>query len=125
MRLRLVLVAAGLTLLACGSSAAAPRRASGTVSGRVLSAPSCPVERAGSPCPPRPVVGATVVALRASHVVASTHTGANGHYVLHLTPGHYLIRATNPGIGSTAQHPASVRPGETTTVRLVVDSGIR
>jgi hypothetical protein len=116
----MVLVA---TLASCGGSSAGP---AGAVVGRVLSAPTCPVEMVGSPCPPRPVVGARVVATAGSHEVARTRTGAGGAFRLSLRPGTYLVTATNVGgYGSTAASSVDVRRRTTTTVTLTVDSGIR
>ena len=120
-----VLVALVLVVSACSSAETAPH-ADGTVAGRVYSAPSCPVERAGHPCPPRPVVGASVVALQARHVVASTHTGAGGRFQLSVDAGRYVIRATNTGgLATTAQKIVDVTAGATIRARLVVDSAIR
>lgn len=120
-----VLIALVLAVSAC-SSAGMAAHADGTVAGRVLSEPSCPVERAGHPCPPRPVVGGSVVALQAGHVVASTHTGAGGRFRLSVDAGRYVIRATNTGgLATTAQRAVDVAAGATIGVRLVVDSGIR
>ncbi len=120
-----VLFALVLVVSAC-SSAGTASHTDGTVAGRVHSAPSCPVVRAGHPCPPRPVVGASVVALQAGHVVASTHTGAGGGFQLSVDAGRYVIRATNTGgLATTAQKTVDVAAGATIRVRLVVDSGIR
>jgi hypothetical protein len=124
---RVLAVAVALLAAGCGSSspAASP---TGAVTGRVLSAPSCPVERAGVPCPPRPVVGASVAALQEDRVVASTRSGRGGWFRLALPAGRYVVRATNVGgYGSTAQRNVTVDPrgGAAPAIRLVVDSGIR
>jgi hypothetical protein len=72
------------------------------------------------------VVGASVVALRARHVVGATHTGAAGQFELSVAAGRYLIRATNTGgLATTAQKTVEVAAAATIRVRLVVDSGIR
>lgn len=120
-----VLFALVLAVSAC-SSAGTAAHADATVTGRVQSAPSCPVERAGHPCPPRPVVGGSVLALHARHIVASTHTGAGGRFQLRVDAGRYVIRATNTGaLATTAQKTVDVAAGATIRVTLVVDSGIR
>jgi hypothetical protein len=125
MRIVALLAAVLVSASACGSSG--PGSAGeATVTGRVLSAPSCPVERADSPCPPRPVANASVVALRGQETVASTHTDATGRFRLQVQPGRYLIRATNVGgLGSTAEKSVLVKAGQTTRLTLTVDSGIR
>jgi len=121
-----MLLAVVLAVSACSSAGTAAHSGGGTVAGWVRSAPSCPVERAGHPCPPRPVVGGSVVALRARHVVASTHTGAGGRFQLSVEAGRYVIRATNTGgLATTAEKTVEVAPGATILVRLVVDGGIR
>lgn len=120
-----VLFALVLAVSACNSAGLAAH-ADGTVTGSVASAPSCPVERVGHPCPPRLVVGGSVLALRAWHLLASTDTGAGGRFRLKLDVGRYVIRATNTGgLATTAQRTVDVAPGATIRVRLVVDSGIR
>jgi hypothetical protein len=118
--------AAGLLLLAgCASSTSSATTTA--VIGRVLSGPSCPVERAANPCPPRPVDGADVEALQHGDVIAATHTDRDGNFRLQLRPGRYLIRATNVGaLASRAQRIVSVdASGPAPVIRLVVDSGIR
>lgn len=125
--MRVVIVLAALLLVAgCGSSGGGGGTAQAAVVGRVLSAPTCPVERAGSPCPPRPVVGAAVVALRGTDVVGSTHTGEGGRFRLTLHPGRYVVRATNVGgLATTAEKQVVLTAGHTVRLTLVVDSGIR
>jgi len=126
--MRAVLLGAAVVVLLAGCGSSKPTStADATLFGRVLAAPSCPVERAGMPCPPRPVAGARVEAVQHGDVVSSTHTDQLGRFQLQLRPGEYLIRATNAGgIASTAQQRTYVRnTGPAQTIRLVVDSGIR
>jgi hypothetical protein len=119
-------VAAVWLLTACGSSAyGGAGSASGAVTGVVYAAPSCPVERVDSPCPPLPVAGAEVVAFQSQHRRASTHTGNDGRFRLDLAYGHYTIRATNVGgyrSTTTTEVDISATP---VSVELTVDSGIR
>jgi hypothetical protein len=115
--------------VSCASSATpgtvSTSPATGRVSGRVIEAPMCPVQRAGSRCPPRPVRAAPVVALARGRVIATTRTDRNGRFKLALAPGRYIMRATLPSaLRSTTTkfvqvgaHPA--------TVTLTLDSGIR
>jgi len=121
-----VVVAAALLLLAaCGSSSPALSKTRGFVTGVVDSAPTCPVERAGSPCPPRPVAGAEVVALRGPDRRFVTHTDAQGRFRLLLPYGTYTIEATNVGgLRTTATKTVKVS-SSTATIELTVDSGIR
>ena len=123
----LAVLVAPLAGCASAPSASPPRSsppAVGTVAGTVLSAPSCPVERLASPCPPRPVVGATV-AFRGP-TSRTVRTGAGGRFTAHVPAGTYTVTATNTGgLRTTATRTVTVRAGATVSVRLVVDSGIR
>ena len=111
-------------LTACGSGTAGSAQRALLV-GTVYAAPTCPVERIGSPCPPRPVVGATVVAYRGSEAVGTTRTSASGRFQLSLPIGSYTIRATNIG-GYASTATKDVYLGATgASVDLTVDSGIR
>lgn len=123
-----LLAAALLALAGCaGSRPAAPASATGTVSGLVLSAPSCPgPARIGHPCPPRPVDGAGVAALSGARQVAATDTGSDGRFQLKLPAGRYLIRATNiGGYRSTTEQVLSVTRDNVATLTLILDTGIR
>jgi hypothetical protein len=117
-------VPAALLLAGCASSSASTPAAA--VSGRVLSAPSCPVAQQGVPCPPRPVAGAAVVASRSGVVIARAHTDDHGYFHLTVASGRCRITATNlGGYQSTASRVVLVGADRTPFVRLVVDSGIR
>jgi len=126
--MRAMLAGAAVLLAAGCASSASTSATTRTVVGRVLSAPSCPVQRAGVPCPPRPVAGASVEAIQTGDVAASTHTDGRGGFSLQLRPGRYVIRATNVGaLATTAQRQVVVaaHKGPALVIRLVVDSGIR
>jgi hypothetical protein len=122
---RLLLAGLLTAATACAGGSVAPSQR-GTVSGVVLSAPSCPVERAGTPCPPRAVPGAEVTARHGAATVSRVRAGADGRFSLTLVPGRYTIVARATGvIGSTATAEVTVAAGDTATVTLTVDSGIR
>jgi len=123
-RRALMIMVVGL-LVACGGPSAPGSSGRATVAGAVSAGPACPVERAGSPCPNRPVAGATVQVHHGDHVVAETRTDSGGHYSLGVAPGVYTIIATAGGYFSTARQVVSVRPGEQRNVDLVIDTGIR
>ncbi|MDQ0028458.1 hypothetical protein [Arthrobacter bambusae] len=57
-RFVLALLAAVLLLCACSGLGGPDARRAGVVTGVVLTAPVCPVERVGQECPPRSVAGA-------------------------------------------------------------------
>lgn len=81
-----------LPVVAVHPSSPPTRRALGVVMGLVLAGPTCPVERAGHPCPPRPVV-ADVEARAGERVVASSHSVIDGTYRLELADGTYTVIA--------------------------------
>ena len=122
-RRRVLTVLAAGALTACQSSASTHR--DGAVLGTVLSAPSCPVERSDTPCPPRPVRGAVVEAVLGDQLRATTHSDGAGRFRLSLPYGTYTIRATNPGALRTTATRSVRLDRATVSVRLVVDSGIR
>jgi hypothetical protein len=115
-----------LAMAACGNQPAAP---SGTgIQGMVQSGPTCPVERINSPCPPHPLAATVVVRDAASHEVARTHSGADGHFKLDVAPGTYTVVGLTVG-SSMLPRPipttATVIAGSYTTVTVEYDSGIR
>jgi carboxypeptidase family protein len=121
----LVIVLAG-TMAACGGRSAPIGSGNAVVTGTVTAGPTCPVERAASPCPDRAVQGASVQADRGGHVVAEALTDTHGHYALTVRPGVYTIIATNAGgYRSIARRRVSLAAGERQSVDLVVDTGIR
>lgn len=125
-RVLLAVVLPATSLGGCATGSSSSPAASGTVTGVVLSAPSCPVERAGSPCPPRPVPGAEVTATRDGTTVARVRTGRDGLFDMSLAAGAYTITARQPrGIGSSAIKDVTVQAGAIVAVTLTVDSGIR
>jgi hypothetical protein len=119
----LAALAAAVVLTGCG-----PFADSGSavvVTGQVLAAPSCPVERVGQPCPPRPVPDAVVVALIGNEKQGETTSDQRGRFRLMLPSGRYTIRATNPGgYASTASAEVTVSTAPV-QITLTVDSGIR
>ncbi|MFF2296063.1 carboxypeptidase-like regulatory domain-containing protein [Arthrobacter sp. NPDC058127] len=98
---------------------------SGVVTGFVLTAPVCPVERVGQECPPRPVPGAAVVALDGEAVRGSTLTDGTGAFHLTLPDGNYVIKASNVGGYESTATEAVVISETPVHITLVVDSGIR
>ncbi|MEZ2389311.1 carboxypeptidase-like regulatory domain-containing protein [bacterium RCC_150] len=121
---RLLAVASVLLLSACTALpwVGVP---SGQVTGTVLTGPTCPVERVGFECPPRPVSGAAVVAFDGDTMRGSTLTDADGAFRVTLPFGRYVIKATNAGgYASTATQEVVVSESPV-HIRLIVDSGIR
>lgn len=120
-------VAASMLVLAgCGGTTSAAGSRSGTVQGQVLSGPSCPVERAESPCPPHPVARATVTASAADGSrVAEARTDDSGLFTLTLAPGTYRVAVSTALAAAAGGQTVTIRAGVTSHVHLMVDSGIR
>ena len=96
------------------------------VFGVVLAGPTCPVETADDPCPPRPVDAAIDAHDAEGDVLASTRTDADGHYSLTLAPGSYTVVATT-GAGLPICQPVTiiVTPGPPVHADISCDTGIR
>lgn len=134
LRAWLLLPAAGLVLLtaSCGVRTAAtgsaqPSGSTVLLSGVVRASPSCPVERQGHPCKPRPVGNVRVEARSLpAGVTASTRTGADGHYILRLRRGRYVLVAVTGQVFPLCPH-VHVFVNSLAPVRADIncDSGIR
>ena len=115
----LVLLSMGV---ACASGAGAP---AGGIEGRVMTGPTCPVEREGSPCPPGVWTG-TVRATSSDGAAHESATGSDGSYRLALEPGTYTVTAVVEGAGPPSAKPVTVTVGSTMQrLDLQVDTGIR
>ena len=125
---RLVVAAGAVAVLAtCGSSATPAHQglARGTVVGRVMAGPTCPVQRVGVPCPSRPIV-AEVQARAAGTVVASTRSGRDGTYRLRLPAGTYTLSAVIPHLfPRCTPRNVTLTAARTTGGNLMCDTGIR
>jgi hypothetical protein len=95
------------------------------VTGTVYISPACPGPvRIDSPCPDHPLAAATVEAMQGTTVVATTRTGAGGHYRITLPAGSYQFTATNTG-GFRSRAAKTVDLPPATVVDLTVGSGMR
>lgn len=107
------------------TSAPAPPPTTGAY-GTVTAGPTCPVERAGQPCPPRPVSARIDAHAADGRVAASTQSGADGSYRIGLTPGNYtLVVVTGSTYPRCPDTPVSVAPGAATRADISCDTGIR
>lgn len=87
--------------------------------------PTCPVQQAGSPCPPGMWTG-TVRATSSDGAVEETITGSDGSYQLPLAPGTYTVTPVVEGSGPPTATSATVTVGTTMQqLDLQLDSGIR
>lgn len=104
----------------------APPSGGSELFGVVLAGPTCPVETADKPCPPRPV-DAEVYAQDAGGVtIASTRTDADGRYHLSLPPGSYtLVAETDETMSICQPVSVSVPSGAPVQADIGCDTGIR
>jgi Carboxypeptidase regulatory-like domain len=118
----LVMLAVFSICVACASGVGAP---AGGIEGRVTTGPTCPVQRADSPCPPGIWTG-TVRATSSDGAAHESTTSSDGSYRLALEPGTYTVTAVVEGAGPPIAKPVTVTVGSTMqTLDLQVDSGIR
>jgi len=99
------------------------------LTGRTVIDGGCPVLRADSPCPDRPVQAhLSILDAATGKVVATVDTDARGGFVVALPPGRYLLRPDRLS-GAPPRRPTpatvSVKPGQYTTVTVRFDTGIR
>ncbi|MGH7902949.1 MAG: carboxypeptidase-like regulatory domain-containing protein [Candidatus Dormibacteraceae bacterium] len=121
-----IAVASLALLSACGGPGAGPRHAVGTLSGHVYSSPSCPVERANSPCPPRLVPGAKIdLTPDAGGAPVVATAGAAGEYSISLPPGTYSVKIEVGRPMIDGPRIISLGSGDHVTADFTVDSGIR
>jgi hypothetical protein len=113
-------------MVACGSRQPAAGSHTSLVVGTVTAGPVAPIEHPGRPNTRR-LPGASIEALRASDVIAVTHSDDAGRYRLSVRPGTYLIRAQPPGrfLSTNPVKTVTISAGETLTVDFLLDTGIR
>jgi hypothetical protein len=121
-----------IAAIGCGVSGAGGTSAStqGTLVGKVVAAPTCPVERAEQPCQPVPVAHREVrIQTPGGTVVARVTTDAQGRFSATLAPGAYVVRVAivrgQVGLRQLSPGDVTVRAGETTSVTIMLDTGIR
>jgi len=117
--------AAGTTIPGAGTSGT-----QGTLAGDVVAGPTCPVERAEDPCPPKAVPNREVEILGTNNaVVATAMTDSKGHFSVTLAPGTYSvtvpIKQGQIGMRQMNNVTANITAGQVTTVTVELDTGIR
>jgi hypothetical protein len=127
-RILLLAIGAGLLVSACADAAIVGSSGAGAgIQGRVVLGPMCPVQRAESPCPERPIQADITVAGSDGKTVATGHSGSDGAFRISLKPGSYTVTAKQSDSGLAFGKPVSVDvpAGTFVHVNLLVDSGIR
>ncbi len=148
----LLLVAAPVVLVACGSSPKTPVAAGGSsttittsstipstttepapltldgtgVRGRVTAGPTCPVERPDQPCPPSPVHGRVDAVNSAGNTAGSATTDDAGRFAITLPQGDYTLRVVTDGsFPQCSDVSVTVTAGPPATADIDCDTGIR
>jgi hypothetical protein len=146
--LRIVGLVAGMALSACGAggdgsggssatTATTPGESSSTttssgtagsgVEGTVTASPTCPVERADQPCPPRPIETDLRLVRADGSIAARGRSGSDGRFRIEVTPARYRLEADDPegpGRGCTPGD-VVVDAGGFTHADIGCDTGIR
>lgn len=132
MRIALLLMLIALAGLAAacssGDSTPTPER-TGVVQGTVwfVGAPCPPRATPGPPCDgPYPNYELRILRVSDESVAAVHRTDENGRYMAVLPEGRYMVR-TRAGVAADTYEETrfTVHPGETLTLQLTVDTGIR
>ncbi|MEP6659265.1 MAG: hypothetical protein ABJD24_05040 [Acidimicrobiales bacterium] len=94
--------------------------------GYVTAGPTCPVERAEQPCPPRPVTAQIEARDSAGSLVATGPTDAAGRFSLSLRPGYYTLTVSTGAIYPRCPTvDVAVADGVPTRADISCDTGIR
>jgi hypothetical protein len=135
MLLLLCWVLAALVLGSCGGDGPTERPSRRTTTtalsgrtgayGTVVAGPTCPMERPGQPCPPRPASVNIEARTRDGHPVGETTSDANGRYNITLAPGDYILSVVRSRLPRCPPATITVRPGRTTRADFICDTGIR
>lgn len=95
------------------------------VTGTVAAGPMSPLARPGVPAT-RAVPGIMVEAVRGNQLRATAYTDEAGRYELRLQPGTYLIRTqSDKYLSRQASKTVTLSRGQTLTINLIFDTGIR
>ncbi len=95
------------------------------IAGVVTIGPTCPVERADSPCPDRPYE-ARITIWQGDTLVAETRSGSDGRFTARLAPGEYrVVGESGDAFPHGSEVTVTVIEGHVATVEIRFDSGIR
>ena len=126
-RVLLITVLAAFALVSCSNGTGTGDGTTG-IRGSVVLGPTCPVERADSPCPPAPYA-ARITVKQGGDAVASYDTGPDGTFHIQLAPGTYTVEAEpleeNPIARMDPLPPVDVPSDGYADITISFDSGIR
>lgn len=111
-----------------GSPAAGlpPPAGRGIVRGVVTAGPTCPVQRADHPCPPRPLVVDVIGRDTHGAEAARARSAADGSFTMTLLPGYYELEVvTTDAMMRCPATGVDVFAGGTTRADIACDTGIR
>jgi Carboxypeptidase regulatory-like domain len=92
----------------------------------ISAGPTCPVERLGQPCSPRPVSAEVDAHARDGRTVTTTHSDPDGDYRLTLAAGQYtLVVVTSNGFPRCPSTALTVTDGPPARADVSCDTGIR
>ena len=123
----LILSIVGLLLAGCNAGA----QATGTLEGNVTIGPLQPVQREGEVTVVPPEVYATrkvmVYDKIGKNLIKQVDIDGKGHYQVELKPATYTIDINRIGIDSSGEVPRQIeiKAGETVTLNIDIDTGIR
>ena len=123
----LALATAGLLLAGCSGDSTS----TGTLEGRVTIGPISPVEQPGEkpPAPPEVYEARKIMVYdsNGSRLIKEVNLGQDGYYSTTLKPGTYTVDINHIGIDSSSDVPIKIEisPGETVSLDIDIDTGIR
>ena len=122
----MAVLAALILFAACSGDQRGERSGDTGISGLVVAGPQCPVERADSPCPDKPVEVTVVASTPGGEVVAKKESGSDGRFSLEVDPGNYVLTVEGlAGIQFSKPVSVTVVEGSFSPVTIVVDTGSR
>ncbi len=98
------------------------------IEGQVVIGPSCPVQSAQDPCPDQPYQATLQVLSLGGKQVAKFQTGADGRFLIALSPGTYVLHPDTPSgraYPRSQEQTFTVVEGRCTQLMVTYDSGIR
>jgi len=124
-----------VALVGCAKQASGPGGSTGStggdsgITGVVTLGPLCPVERADSPCPDRPIAALVQVKDASGDVITTVSSGDDGRFTVSLAPGSYVLQGLSPTPGKpfpiAGTVTATVQAHRFTQVTVPFDTGIR